>query len=106
MYPHGVDPVQFTAPVLSLVFRNIWKDGSKVRKTKKSTVYIFGDACGRELGGRGAEEEEVDTQTLILYACVCLIDDEGVSFWGLRNRMNLVSRQRQREGSSLGRSFG
>lgn len=37
MYPHGVNPLQFTGPVLSLVFWNIWADRLKGRKIKRWT---------------------------------------------------------------------
>lgn len=38
MYPHGIDPLQFIGPVLSLVLWDIWteeRDGLQVRRIKK-----------------------------------------------------------------------
>lgn len=65
MYPHGVDPLQFTGPVLCLVFWDIWTvwteeiDGSKVRNLNGVTRRCVEESA-RE-GGEGEKVEEIQT---------------------------------------------
>lgn len=60
MYPHGVDPLQFTGPVLSLVFWDIWTDGLDRRnKSEKCDRKMWGGERERK---RGGERGKVDTQ--------------------------------------------
>lgn len=60
MYPHGVDPLQFTGPVLRLVFRDVWIAEEEIDRSKGRNIKIVTRRCVEECD----EEEKVeDKQT-------------------------------------------
>lgn len=61
MYPHGVDPLQFTGPVLSLVLWYIWSEElqeQKMRKYKQESAREGGGNKGTWDGGTGGWRAE------------------------------------------------
>lgn len=51
MYPHGVDPLQFTGPVLSLVLWDVWSEALDRKNTNIRVTGKYKQESAREGGG-------------------------------------------------------
>ena len=61
MYLHGVDPLQFTSPVLCLVFWDIWTDRMDGRKASKMrNVIVVVRKCVEESARESYKRQKVE----------------------------------------------
>lgn len=61
MYLHGVDPLQFTGPVLCLVFWDIWTDGMDGRKgSKMRNIKVVTRKCVEESARESWKRQKVE----------------------------------------------